>query len=85
MRKIKGISYETEKDKDIIKHIDKQQNGSRYVLDLVEKDMNKTDISTIIKREIDKYLRERNIKEIEENTDAEVQINKDEILDIMGL
>lgn len=31
MRKIKGFSYDSKKDRDLIRHVNKQPNKSRYI------------------------------------------------------
>lgn len=41
MRKMKGISYNPEKDNKLIEYIDSQDNGSKYMLRLVRQDINK--------------------------------------------
>lgn len=58
MRKIKGFSYDPIKDKKIIEYIKKQQNQSKYILNLVNQDMNKDtkDIKLIVKQCIEEYL-----------------------------
>lgn len=56
MRKTKGFSYDPETDKDVMEHIDKQQNGSQYVWDLVRRDIKENDIEEVIRRQIEKYL-----------------------------
>lgn len=58
MRKVKGISYNPIKDKEVMDHIDKQQNGSRYILNLVKKDMEVSNIDDYIKEQVDKHLKE---------------------------
>jgi len=81
MRKTKGFSYDPIKDKDVINHIDKQPNGSQYIWGLVRKDMRKNDFEEIIKRQIEKYLQERNlIAGINK-----IEINKNDIEDILNL
>lgn len=58
MRKIKGFSYDPEKDKEVIEHINRQQNSSKYILNLVRKDMNKQEdmIEELVKKYIKKHL-----------------------------
>lgn len=58
MRKTKGFSYDPKKDKDVIDHIGNQPNGSQYVWELVRKDMKENNIETIIKNQIEKYLKD---------------------------
>lgn len=56
MRETKGFSYDPEKDKDVIRHIDSQPNRSQYIWALVRKDMKGSDIVEVINRQIEKYL-----------------------------
>lgn len=56
MRSTKGFSYDPEKDKDVIQHIDRQPNGSHYIWELVRKDMHNGSIEEIVNRLIEKYL-----------------------------
>ena len=57
--KTKGITYHVLNDKTIIDHIQKQPNQSRYVLDLVEGDMNKESEAKKKKKIVDQILKER--------------------------
>ncbi len=74
MRKTKGFSYDPEEDRDIIEYLDKQQNFSMYIKELVRRDMQQNDIEEIVRRQIEKYLqgmdlsagRYRNTMEISE-------------------
>lgn len=79
MRKVKGFSYDTEKDKDVIDHVDKQPNGSQYVWELVRKDIKGSDLETIVKGIIEKYLKEINLSASKEPIDA------DEIRNILNI
>lgn len=74
MRKTKGFSYDPEKDMDVIKHINKQQNGSQYIWDLVRKDMKsqENNIEHIVKKYIEKYLKNFEIKKREDTADIDV-------------
>lgn len=81
MLKVKGFSYDIETDKDVIDHIKTQPNGSRYVWNLVRKDMNKESIEVIIRREIDKYLEGVEIKSKERT----VEINQEELMNILQM
>lgn len=58
MRRTKGFSYDPKNDNDVIEHIKKQPNGSRYIWDLVRKDIKNNNIESIIKRHIEKYLKD---------------------------
>lgn len=64
MKKIKGFSYDTEADMDVIEHIEKQPLQNKYILDLVRADMNKTDnyIEDIVKKYVEKVLKDKSVK-----------------------
>lgn len=81
MRKTKGFSYDPIRDKDVINHIDKQPNGSQYIWSLVRKDMKENDFEELIKKQIQKYLQERNLV-TGINT---ISIDKNDIEDILNL
>lgn len=91
MRRTKGFSYDIDKDKDVINHIDEQQNGSQYIWQLVRKDMKETNIIDVINNQIEKYLRNSEIKYSEIkckkdfSTTTELDINEDEIKNILGM
>jgi len=59
MRKIKGFSYDPEKEKDIVEYINSKANGSQYIWSLVRKDMSNQEdhIENLVKRYIDKHLK----------------------------
>jgi hypothetical protein len=59
MTKVKGFTYDPVADKDVIDHIDAQGNGSRYVWDLVRKDMENNNLETIVQRLLNKYLNDK--------------------------
>ena len=46
MRKTKSFSYDDEKDKKVIQHLDKMSNASAYIVSLIRADMNKKSIFT---------------------------------------
>jgi hypothetical protein len=83
VRKTKGFSYDPDKDKDIIDHIDSQQNGSQYIWNLVKADMSENDIESIVKRHIEKYLQGYELQVGKENRTIDVDIN--EISNILNL
>lgn len=58
MKRVKGFLFDIQKDKDIIEHIEKQGNQSKYIKDLVKKDMESKDLSLLIRKEVDKHLEE---------------------------
>lgn len=58
MRKIKGFSYDEERDKEVIEHINRQQNGSKYIWDLVRKDMETGNLDDYIKNQVEEYLKD---------------------------
>ena len=81
MNKVKGFNYDDVEHKDIIEHLNKQENTSKYIRELVKKDMSKEDneekkIEEIIKR----LLANKNII-VEEKFD----VNVDSINDILNL
>lgn len=81
MIKVKGFSYHVEKDKDVIDYIKTKPNGSRYIKDLIRKDMSKDSIEEIVKKEIEKYLKGKNIadKKVVANVDTQ------NIMDILSM
>lgn len=81
MRKIKGISY-TEKDLDVIRHIEKQQNQSRYILNLVRQDMERKDLENIIAKKIEEYLDKI---ELNKSDNSKEEINTESIKDILNM
>lgn len=83
MLKVKGFSYDTDSDKDVIAFIDSKPKGSRsqYVWHLVRKDMNSESIESIIKKEIEKYLEGVEIK----GKETSVPINTTGIMDILSM
>lgn len=64
MKKVKGFSYDTVKDKDVIHHINNQGNGSQYIWSLVREDMKDSNMQELVRKAVDDYLEEvaRNIK-----------------------
>lgn len=78
MKKVKGFSYDTEKDKQIIDHIEKQPNGSHYIWELVRKDMQGSSIEEIVRREIQKYAKDINFEK-------KIEIDTNEIMRIKNL
>lgn len=88
MKKVKGFTYDVEKDKDVIEHINKQPNNSAYLIDLVRKDINRKDDLTleIIRNEIKKYI-ENNVKfDSFDRVDSSNNLQEDlkNITDILG-
>lgn len=62
MKKVKGFTYDTEKDKDVIEYIEKQPNQSRYIWNLVRQDMNKNSLENLVRQYVEEILKEKNIK-----------------------
>lgn len=62
MRKIKGFAYDDIGDTDIIEHLKKQQNLSKYIRDLIRSDMSSNSIEMIVQKQIEKYLSNVEIK-----------------------
>lgn len=58
MNKTKGFNFDTEKDKDVLDHIEKQGNQSEYIKRLVRDDMKRNSLESIIRREVDRHLKE---------------------------
>lgn len=56
MKRIKGFNFDTEEDKKIIEHIEKQGNQSSYIKELVKKDMEGNNLEELINKQVDKYL-----------------------------
>ena len=57
-RKIKGFSFDPVRDKDVIEHLGKQQNGSKYILGLINKDMQTEGLTEVLVREyVEKYMK----------------------------
>ena len=83
MRKIKGFSYNPNKDNDVIMHIDKQGNGSKYVWELVRKDMRSQSIETIVKKYVEEYL--RNIELPSKASKQIIDIDTEEIKNILKI
>jgi len=61
VRKVKGFSYDPIEDKDVIEHLNKQQNSSVYIKELIRKDMKNNSIEEIVRQQIEKYLQEHDI------------------------
>ena len=81
--KVKGFTYDVIKDKDVIEHLNKQQNFSVYLKELVRADMKKEDIKTIIRAEIKKALKDIEIDTKDKKQEIELDVN--EIGRIMGI
>lgn len=83
MKKVKGFSYDTEKDKDVIEHIEKQPHQANYIIGLVKKDMNnKNDkIEELVKKYVKEMLEDKNI-ELKENNN---KISKNDIMDLLNI
>lgn len=80
MKRVKGFSFETEEDKDIINHIESQPNQSMYIKELVRKDMRATSIEEIVRQQIEKYL-----EGLEFKKEKSVSIDTDEVMNILQL
>ena len=81
MIKVKGFGYDTEKDKNVIEHIQKQPHQANYIWSLVRQDMNKESIEEIVRKQIEKYLENMNLTKKEET----VSIDTEEVLNILNL
>ena len=62
MKKIKGFSYDTQKDMDAIDHIAQQPHQANYILNLVRDDMvEKISMEDLVKMYVREYCKEMNI------------------------
>jgi len=82
MKKVKGFSFNTVDDKDIIDYLDEQTNQSGYIKELIRKDMKQNNIEEIVKKQIEKYLENLNLTTKKEET---VQIDTAEVMNILNL
>lgn len=83
MKKVKGFSYNTEKDMDAIRYIEKQPHQANYIIGLVRADMNKVDdIELLVKKYVEKILKEKNIKVDNKKVD---NISKDDIINLLNV
>lgn len=82
MRKVKGFSYDTEKDKDVIEHIEKQPLQNKYVWDLIRVDMNKSEneIEVLVEKYVREMLKGMDVKKVDDN---KVDINS--VMDLLNL
>lgn len=82
MKKVKGFSYDTEKDKDVIEYIEKQPHQANYIWNLVRKDMCKTEseVEELVKKYIEKYLKDKKIDIKEES-----KISFDDVKNLLNL
>lgn len=84
MKKIKGFSYDTEKDKDVIQYIEKQPHQANYIIELIRKDMsNKNDkIEELVKKYVKEILKDKNIET--KSNEKENNISKNEVVDLLN-
>lgn len=82
MKKVKGFSYDTEIDRSVIEHIEKQPIQNKYIWNLVRDDMNKSDneIEELVRKYVEKMLKGMDIKKVEGN---KVDINS--VMDLLNL
>ena len=82
MKKIKGFSYDTEIDKDVIEHIEKQPIQNKYIWNLVRDDMSKSgnEIEKLVKKYVEEMMRDMDIKKIEDN-----KVDIDSVMDLLNL
>jgi len=83
MKKVKGFSYDTEKDKDVIEHIEKQPHQANYIIELIRKDMNNKndEIEELVKKYVKEILKNKNI-ELKENNN---RVSKDDVMDLLSI
>lgn len=55
MRVLRTFSF-TSEDQDILEHIDKKKNKSKYIKDLVRKDMQEQKLPSELRKIINKYI-----------------------------
>lgn len=83
MKKVKGFSYDTEKDKDVIEHIEKQPHQANYIIELIRKDMNNKndEIEELVKKYVKEILKNKNI-ELKENNN---RVSKNDVMDLLNI
>ena len=83
MKKVKGFSYDTEIDKDVIEHIEKQPHQSNYIWSLVRADMSRSnsDMEHLVRKYVNEILKEKNIK----GTIQETKIKKTDIQQLLNI
>lgn len=82
MKRTKGFAYDTETDKDVIEHIEKQPIQNKYIWDLVRSDMNKSDdnIEELVKKYVEKILKDKNL---EVNSKSKIEL--DNVMDLLNI
>lgn len=82
MKKTKGFSYDSEVDKDVIEHIEKQPVQNKYIWGLVRADMNKSDndIEKLVKKYVEKILKDKNLE-----IDNRSKIELDNVLELLNI
>ncbi len=58
MKKLKGFYFDIKEDKDLLEFLETKGNQTNYIKELIRKDMKNVDISEIVRKEVNKYLRE---------------------------
>lgn len=84
MKKIKGFSYDTEKDKDVIDYIEKQPHQAKYIWNLVRDNMNQFDneIENLVRKYIKEILKEKNI---DINRTQEIKVTEKDISQLLNI
>lgn len=82
MKRVKGFSYDTETDKDVIEHIEKQPVQNKYVWNLIRNDMNKSgnEIEMLVEKYVREMLKDMDVKKVDDNN---VDINS--VMDLLNL
>lgn len=81
MKRTKGFVYDTERDKDVIEHIESQPIQSKYIWDLVRADMNKVDdIEELVKKYVEKILKDKNLE-----VDNKNKIELNSVMDLLNI
>lgn len=84
MKKVKGFSYNTEKDKDVIEYIEKQPHQANYILNLIRKDMNKknNELEYLVKKYVEELLKD---KKMTIKTNQNDNITKENVMDLLNI
>ncbi len=82
MKRTKGFAYDTEVDRDVIEHIEKQPIQNKYIWDLVRADMNKSDnnIEELVRKYVEKILKDKNL---EVNNKSKIEL--DSVMDLLSI
>ncbi len=84
MKRVKGFSYDTEKDKDVIDYIEKQPHQANYILNLIRNDMCKkdNDIEILVRKYVEDILKDKSIKTTDNKNN---KISKENVMDLLKM